>query len=162
MQYLVVAKLLLLLTAANGSPVAARKIFGDRFSQPLDANAVFIDGRPLLGKSKTFRGFLAAVLATAAAAPLLGFEFRIGLIVGLAAMAGDLFSSFVKRRLGLPSSSRATGLDQVPEALLPLLVCRDALSLTGIDIAAGTAIFFVGEVLLSRLMFTLHFRERPY
>jgi CDP-2,3-bis-(O-geranylgeranyl)-sn-glycerol synthase len=77
-------------------------------------------------------------------------------------MAGDLFSSFVKRRLGVPTSGRATGLDQLPEALIPLLACRGALALTLADIAATAAMFFVGEIVLSRLLFRLRVRDRPH
>jgi CDP-2,3-bis-(O-geranylgeranyl)-sn-glycerol synthase len=78
------------------------------------------------------------------------------------ALAGDLLSSFLKRRLGLQSSSMAVGLDQIPESLIPLLACRHALSLTAVDIIAGTAIFFIAEVMLSHLLFRLHVRDRPY
>jgi len=77
-------------------------------------------------------------------------------------MAGDLFSSFLKRRMRLPAGGRATGLDQVPESLFPLLACRAALSLTLLDIAVGVGIFLVGEVVLSRLLFKAHLRDRPY
>jgi CDP-2,3-bis-(O-geranylgeranyl)-sn-glycerol synthase len=77
-------------------------------------------------------------------------------------MAGDLLSSFLKRRLGLPPSSKASGFDQIPESLFPLLACQLPLSLTAVDILTGTAIFFVGEVLLSRVLFRLHVRDRPY
>ena len=77
-------------------------------------------------------------------------------------MAGDLFSSFCKRRLGLPPSSRASGLDQIPESLLPLLACRDLLGLAAADIAACVVLFVVGEVVLSRVLFALRLRDRPY
>ena len=77
-------------------------------------------------------------------------------------MAGDLFSSFIKRRLGLQPSSKVVGLDQIPESLFPLLVCRQALSLTVLDIGFGTAIFFIGEMVLSRVLFRLHVRDRRY
>jgi CDP-2,3-bis-(O-geranylgeranyl)-sn-glycerol synthase len=162
MQSLVVAQLLLLLTLANGSPVIARLIWGARFSGALDCGATFIDGRPLLGPAKTIRGLVVALAVTAAGGALLGLGFSIGLLVGAAAMAGDLFSSFVKRRLGMASSSRATGLDQIPESLFPLLACRTALSLTAADMLAVCAVFFVGEILLSRVLYRLHVRERPY
>ena len=62
----------------------------------------------------------------------------------------------------IASSSRATGLDQIPEPLFPLLACRSALQLTAIDIVVGCAIFFVGEVLLSKLFFWLRLRDHPY
>jgi hypothetical protein len=77
-------------------------------------------------------------------------------------MAGDLLSSFCKRRLGRAPSSRATGLDQIPESLLPLLACPQALALTVADILVGCGLFFAGELLLSRLLFKLRLRERPY
>jgi hypothetical protein len=162
MHPLAVAQLLILLTLANGSPVVAKLVLGSHFSDPLDRDAKFIDGKPLLGRSKTMRGLLVAIAVTVAGALLLGLDFKIGLWAGAAAMAGDVLSSFLKRRLGFAGSSRATGLDQIPESLLPVLACRQALSLTAADMLAVCAIFFVGEVLLSRLLFGLRLRDRPY
>jgi CDP-2,3-bis-(O-geranylgeranyl)-sn-glycerol synthase len=77
-------------------------------------------------------------------------------------MAGDLLSSFIKRRLGLAPSSQAIGLDQIPESLIPLLACRQAVGLSFTDIIMGAAIFLVTELTLSRVLFRFHFRERPY
>jgi CDP-2,3-bis-(O-geranylgeranyl)-sn-glycerol synthase len=77
-------------------------------------------------------------------------------------MAGDLFSSFVKRRLNVPPSARARGLDQVPESLFPMLACSDALSLAIADIALGVGLFFIGEIILSRLLYQIHVRDEPY
>lgn len=162
MQYVALAQMLILLSLANGSPVFAKRILGETFARPLDGNVQFIDGRPLFGPSKTIRGVVVSLLVTALGAPPLGFPIWIGLLVAAAAMAGDLLSSFLKRRLGLAASTRATGLDQIPESLFPLLACRSVLSLTAIDIAAGCAIFFVGELLLSYLFFRLRLRDRPY
>jgi CDP-2,3-bis-(O-geranylgeranyl)-sn-glycerol synthase len=160
--WVAIPQLVVLLTLANGTPVIAKLILGDRLAYPLDGGARFLDGRPLLGSSKTIRGVVLAILVTALAASLLGLEARLGLLVGSLSMLGDLFSSFVKRRLALTPSSRATGLDQVPEALFPLLACRTLLALTAADIAVTVAIFFVGEVALSRLLYRLRIRDRPY
>jgi CDP-2,3-bis-(O-geranylgeranyl)-sn-glycerol synthase len=76
-------------------------------------------------------------------------------------MAGDHFSSFCKRRLNLPSSSRGSGLDQVPESLFPALACRN-LGLAPADIVAGIVLFIIGEVVLSRLLYAVRLRDRPY
>ena len=103
-----------------------------------------------------------SVLITTASAPLIGLDLTIGAIVAGAAMAGDLFSSFVKRRLSTTPSSQALGLDQVPESLFPMLACRDALSLTIADIALGVGIFFIGALILSRFLFRAHLRDEPY
>jgi CDP-diglyceride synthetase len=102
------------------------------------------------------------VLVTTAGSSLIGLGWRIGLLVGSFAMAGDLLSSFCKRRLGLPSSSRASGLDQIPESLLPLLACRDLLGLTAAEIVVCVVMFVVGEVVLSRLLYAFRLRDRPY
>ena len=161
-QILTIVRLAILLAVANGAPVIAAKIFGRRFSWPLDDGVAFFDGRPLFGKSKTVRGIMVSILVSALAAPLLGLGWKIGIAIGGAAMMGDLVSSFVKRRLNLAPSSRATGLDQIPESLFPLLACRGALALSVLDIALGVAIFFVGEVVLSFLLYKAHIRDRPY
>jgi hypothetical protein len=153
---------ILLLTIANGAPVVAKKVLGTRLAFPLDAGVRFFDGQPLLGPSKTIRGVVISVLTTAAVAPLLGLSLAAGGLVAALAMIGDLFSSFVKRRLKFPPSSQAIGLDQVPESLLPLLVCQETLSLTAIDVAIGVGVFVVGELILSRLLYDLHFRDEPY
>jgi len=162
MHYVALAQLLALLTLANGSPVIAKRIFGENYAVPIDGNARFVDGQPLLGASKTIRGVVVSLLVTALGAVLLGLQFWLGLLVASTAMVGDLLSSFLKRRLHLAPSSKATGLDQIPESLFPLLACRSALSLTALDIAVGCAIFFAGEILLSRLFFWLRLRDRPY
>ena len=162
MHYAVLAQLLILLSLANGSPVIAKRIFADNYAAPVYGNTRFVDGRPLLGPSKTIRGIVISLVVTALGAIVLGLHFWIGLLVAGTSMAGDLFSSFLKRRFHLGPSSKATGLDQIPESLFPLLACGQMLSLTAMDVVVGTAIFFVGELALSRVLFRLHVRDRPY
>jgi hypothetical protein len=105
----------------------------------------------LFEKSKTVRGVLLSILLTTAGAPVLGLDLATGARVAIAAMAGDLLSSFVKRRLDLPPSSQAVGLDQIPESLFSHAGMPGALSVTIADIALGVGVFFVGELILSRL-----------
>ena len=157
-----IVRLLFLLMLANGTPLLANKILGDRFSHPLDSGARCPDGQPVFGASKTIRGILLSVLMTAIAGRLVGLGCKIGALVGGASMSGDLFSSFIKRRMRLPTSSRAVLLDQVPESLFPLLACRSTLSLTVSDIAVCVLAFFLCEVLISRLLYTFRVRDRPY
>lgn len=157
-----ILQLLLLLMVANGTPVITKKLLGRRCSRPLDGDLQFADGRPVFGPSKTIRGVVLAILATIAGATMIGLEWEIGLLVGSFAMVGDLLSSFLKRRLDMPSSSRASGLDQLPESVLPLLACRVALPLTPADIVICAMLFFVGEVVLSRLLYAVRLRDRPY
>jgi CDP-2,3-bis-(O-geranylgeranyl)-sn-glycerol synthase len=162
MQPLLILQLLVLLAVANGTPVAAKRVLGDMLARPLDGGMTFNDGRPLFGPAKTIRGIVLSLLATPIAAALIGLPWQLGAVVAGAAMAGDLLSSFVKRRMGLAPSSKATGLDQIPEALLPLMASRLVVAVTFADIVAGTIIFFVGGIILSRILFALRLRDQPY
>ncbi len=154
--------MLMLVAVANGTPVAAKLLLGDRFAYPLDGGRALADGRPLFGHSKTVRGLVLGVLATILASVLLGLDWTVGALVGAVALAGDLLSSFIKRRLGLAPSSMALGLDQIPESLFPLLAARLLLPLSALDIAIVVAVFFAGELVLSRILFRMHLRDRPY
>ena len=155
-------QILFLMLLANGAPVLAKRIFGPRYTYPVDANRRLYDGRRLFGSSKTIRGVVCALILTGIAAPLVGLTVQLGLLIAAGAMAGDLLSSFTKRRLGLPASSRAIPIDQVPESLIPLLACYAVLDLTVLDIIVGVLVFLIGGLLLSRLLFWLHVRDRPY
>ena len=162
MDFLTLAKILFLLAVANGAPVAGKRLFGARFSAPMDFGARFIDGKPLLGSSKTWRGLIFSVVLTGLCAMPLGMGFFYGAFFAFFSMAGDIFSSFIKRRLGMPSSSMALGLDQLPESLFPLLAFYRYFSLTIIELSLVLIVFFVGELLVSRALYALHFRDRPY
>lgn len=155
-------KLLLLLGVANGAPLFGQTFLRSRLNQPLDANRRFFDGRPLLGPSKTVRGVLLALIATPIAAVVLGFGVEAGLLVGTFAMLGDVASSFVKRRLAMASSSRAFGLDQIPESLFPLLAIQERVDISAAEIMLLVATFLILELLISRVLFKLRLRDQPY
>jgi len=159
---MLILKLLVLLTLANGTPVIARNIFAERFAWPLDGGIKSFDGQPLFGSSKTVRGVVLSVLVTGAGGALMGLGWKVGVVIGTLSMAGDLFSSFLKRRMKLPPSSRAPGLDQVPESLFPLLACQGMLALSVTEVVTAVAIFFVGDVVFSPLFYKWKIRKRPY
>jgi hypothetical protein len=153
---------LLLVGVANGSPILAKKFLNNRFDMPLDGGRRLRDGQPVFGPSKTIRGLVVSVCSTTFVALLLGFEWTIGTVVAAGAMAGDLASSFVKRRLRLKSQAQAVGLDQIPEALLPLLLLKSRLGLSGAEIAGLVTAFVVLVLVLSRFLFRAGIRDRPY
>ena len=155
-------QLLILLVVANGTAVGAKKLFGAVFARPLDGGALFLDGQPVFGPSKTTRGILVSVLATSVCAALIGLGWEIGALIATFAMTGDLFSSFLKRRLHLASSSMAIGLDHIPESLFPLVASQLLLPLSNLDIVAGTTTFVLGALILSPLLFRLNVRDEPH
>src|SRR5215472_240031 len=146
----------------TGPRLFAKKGLGDRFAQPVDGGLPLPVGQPLFGPAKTVRGVIFSILANPLAAWLMGFDWQVGALIAAGSVAGDLFSSFVKRRLGLPASSMAIGLDHVPESLFPLAACRLLLPVTFLDIFVGVAIFFAGGLILSPILFRWHIRDRPY
>src|SRR5437763_10658743 len=87
-----ILNVLVLLMLANGAPVVAKLLLGDRRCYRLDCNLRFADGRRLLGPSNTVRGVILAVLAAAAGAVILGLDWRVGATIESMAMVGDPFS----------------------------------------------------------------------
>ncbi len=155
-------KLFLLLLVANGTPVLIRNLLGFHCAWAVDGGKVLADGYRLFGRSKTWRGIVFSVCFTGLFSMLLGFTFLLGLIVGAGAMAGDLFSSYIKRRMNMPPSSMAIGLDQIPESLLPLVLIAPMAGLSSGDIVLLVLMFFILERVLSKLLFHLNIRKRPY
>ena len=153
---------LLLLLTANGAPILVHLVLGERWRRPLDGGWQFLDGQPLFGASKTIVGVVGALVASTILAQFLDLGWRIGLLVGGIAMLGDLLSSFFKRRMGLPPSAMALGLDQVPESLLPLMACAPLLELTWIQVLLLTLVFVVLEIILSRVAYYFGIRKQPY
>jgi CDP-diglyceride synthetase len=149
-------KLLALLGIANGVPILATKLFQGRLATPIDGGLKLPDGQRLFGESKTVRGLVASVVFTTLAAPLLSLAWSLGAMLAAASMAGDLVSSFIKRRIGLKPHAPALGLDQIPEALLPLLIVGPRLGLGWVDIA----ILLAGFVLVGAVLSRLRFRSR--
>lgn len=153
---------LCLLIVANGAPVVAERLCNRRFALAIDFGFRLGDGQPVFGKAKTWRGLSISAASTALASGLIGIDGLIGLSFAAWAMMGDLASSFVKRRRGLAESSRARILDTVPEALLPAVMHRQALTLSNVDVVLIVTAFLLIDQYLSPLLYKWHLRKRPY
>lgn len=151
-----------LLIAANGAPVIAGKLFGSRLASPIDNGLKLRDGYRLFGGTKTWRGLFSSVFFTTVVAILCGLEPLTGVSFSLLTVTGDLLSSFIKRRRGNPESSRARGLDSVPESILPLWLLKETLTLNHFDIALIVGLFFLCEEFISPVLYKLHIRDQPY
>ncbi len=162
MNFLLELNLLILLFAANSAPVIAARCLGDLWRRPLDGGRIMSDGNPLFGSSKTWRGIVAALLFTGIAAWAMGLTLVFGLLFGFFAMLGDLFSSFIKRRLGKPPSSQALVLDHLPEALVPLVYASWSLNYSWIIVVFVALVFMLTVLLVSPILFKLGIRKKPY
>jgi CDP-2,3-bis-(O-geranylgeranyl)-sn-glycerol synthase len=151
-----------LLITANGAPVLIKKMLGQHWAWPVDNGLKLSDGQRLFGKTKTWRGLCSAIFFTTIVAILIKIEPLTGVLFGMSAMAGDLLTSFIKRRMIRIESSRARGLDTVPESLLPIILLKEPLALSFADIVLIVAFFFLIEEWVSPILYRLNIRKRPY
>jgi hypothetical protein len=133
--------LLAFLLWGNLLPPLTSMALGDRFARPLDSGLLLPDGMPLFGPHKTVRGVFASLAGTTAIFPLLGLPWTVAATGAALLMAGDLLSSFCKRRLHLKSGESVFGLDQFFEGLLPALYLSHHLHLSFWQLAAALIIF---------------------
>ncbi len=152
-------KVLALFWLINLAPVLLAHLLGTRWQNPLDEGRTWGDDRALFGPHKTKRGILAALLTGAVVGLLLGFPWWMGFGCAMLSMAGDLLSSFIKRRRALPSGSLVPGLDQLFEGLFPFFLLAPFYGLGIVNVFILTVVFVVGaywgswflkEVLLSK------------
>jgi len=132
---------LLLVLVANMAPWASGRLLKGRWNWPLDGGITLPDGKRLLGDHKTWRGLVAGELACALAARLCGYSLVLGLEFATLSLAADAASSCVKRRLNLSPGAEVPGLDQVPEALVPLSLLAGPLGIPLYGAIAIAAIF---------------------
>ena len=142
---------LLLIIVANSVPWVAGRVLGHHWSASIDSGVVLGDGERLLGSHKTWRGLVAGTLASGLVGAFTGLAFAMGAGVGAVSLVADALSSAVKRRFRLAPGTEVLGLDQLPEALLPLLIFAPALSIGALEIVAATAAFLILDVLVTRL-----------
>jgi len=141
---------------ANAVPV----LFGGGL--PMDFGRNFIDGKPLFGSHKTFRGFFSGLLiGTVVGIVQSNLPFfqplpvLLGFILSLGALIGDLINSFVKRRLSFPPGASfpvADQLDFVVGALLfSLFISPPSLPIALIILIIKPPIHLLTNIIAHRL-----------
>ncbi len=151
---------------ANGAPV----IFGG--GQPLDGGRKFLDGKPIFGSHKTYRGFAFGIIigtfvgwvqeALAPSAGLPKGSLILGFVLSLGALMGDLVGSFIKRRLDLKPGAHLPISDQIDFVLVALLfgLLVEPPSL----IAAFIVIVLTGPIhlLINVMAYLLRLKKTPW
>ncbi len=158
-------KLLILLWLVNFAPPISALVFDSRYDRPVDRGLLWRDGRPLLGRNKTIRGVLAAMLIAGLIGSALGFPFWLSMSAGILSMLGDLFSSFLKRRFSFRSGDTVPGLDQIPEGLAPFCVLAPYyglgfgyVCLFGLIFGTGA---YMGSIFLYKVLLRKPFESYP-
>lgn len=157
-------RILVLLWSINLAPVLVGHLLREKWDRPIDGGWLLSDGHPLFGPHKTIRGALAGVATGTALSLPLGFPLQVGFACGVLAMAGDLLSSYIKRRRRKPSGHVSRGLDQGPEGALPLLVLVPYCGLDPLTVLLLLATFGLGAYYGSVFLYAVLRREpvTPY
>jgi CDP-2,3-bis-(O-geranylgeranyl)-sn-glycerol synthase len=108
---------------ANAVPVIAGG------GTPMDFGKNFFDGKPVLGKNKTFRGFffglaigiLVGVMESLVFSYPIPFSILFSVLSPLGALIGDLTGAFLKRRLGIAPGGLLPVVDQIDFAVGAIL-----------------------------------------
>lgn len=158
-------KILTLLLAINFAPPLLAYFLEERWNTPLDLGCRFLDGRPVFGPHKTFRGFLGALGAGVMVGLIFGFPWWVGFGAALLSMAGDLASSFIKRRFGISSGTIVPALDQVFEGLFPFLMLKPYLLLGTGHVLVLLGLFgfsaYLGSLFLKKVLLEIPFENYP-
>ena len=105
---------------ANAAPVLGGG------GKPMDFGKNFLDGKPILGRNKTFKGFffgLAIGIGVGIVECLLfDYPWLFSLLTPSGALLGDLAGAFLKRRLGIAPGGLLPVVDQVDFVVGALLL----------------------------------------
>ena len=161
---------------ANMSPVIFRKI--NLFVYPIDFNKK-INNKPVLGKNKTFRGFVFGIAFAIAIAYLQSLLYPIdffnklsftnyenwlllGFLMGFGALTGDLAKSFFKRRVGIKPGSKFIPFDQIDFVIGSLLLSSIIFDLTSKIFIVSLLSSFVLDITVNHISFNLKIRDEAW
>lgn len=147
-------------------------VFGGK--TPVDFGKNFFDGKPLLGKGKTFKGtFFGVFFAVLAAAGIwlvfpqssgiIGASYILyGTLLALGAVAGDFAGSFLKRRLGVERGKSMFLVDQLDFVLGGYAFVLPVASPTALEIGFLCAFTLLAHVVGNKIAFVAKIKKVPW
>ncbi len=153
--------ILLILGVSNFLPILGRWLMGERMAAPVDLGIRWLDGRPVFGPHKTWRGLILSIAGAGIFSNLTGIGLAPGMKLAAISMGGDLLSSFIKRRRGLRSGASVPLIDQGLESMFSLAILRTELCLTWIEVFLLTGLFILFDIILSPILYRLGVRRNP-
>lgn len=160
----------------NMTPLAVAMLMKDTVAFPLDCNQT-LNGTPIFGPNKTWRGLVAGVLSAIVVATLQSMLYAFpavrtlrlgpndqvdpvwwGLLMGLGALSGDAVKSFVKRRRGIAPGQSWKPFDQI-DFLIGALAFSSIVFRPEWTVYAGILVVMpVVKVLVGRMGYALGLR----
>lgn len=129
-------------------------------SKPIDHN-LYLKGKPLFGKSKTWRGILlvpilsgvgSLIISQIVLIPLVLQPFWVGLLLGFGYAIAELPNSFAKRQLGVEAGEKSNNkfrttfiiIDQIDSVIGAIIVL---LFIYPVSVALCVSILLIGSLL---------------
>jgi CDP-2,3-bis-(O-geranylgeranyl)-sn-glycerol synthase len=137
---------------------------------PMDFGKNFFDGKPILGKNKTFRGFFfglaigifVGVVESLVFSYPFPFSVLFSVLTPLGALCGDLAGAFLKRRLGIAPGDLLPIIDQI-DFVVGALLFSLPLAIMSWELAVAVIIITPPIHLLTNfLAYKLKLKENPW
>ncbi|MEM0111597.1 MAG: CDP-2,3-bis-(O-geranylgeranyl)-sn-glycerol synthase [Candidatus Bathyarchaeia archaeon] len=146
---------------ANAAPV----LFGG--GTPIDMDRKFLDGKPIFGKNKTFKGFISGLLVGTFAGFLEsiifpGYQMSLGFFISLGALLGDLAGAFLKRRIGMAPGEMLPIIDQIDFIMGAIILAFPFFELTLELVAVIFVITIPLHVLTNFVAYRLGLKSKPW
>ena len=157
---------------ANATPVPLAKIL--KKTTPIDGGRSAWDGRRILGDGKSWEGLFSGIAGGTIIGVILYLAGNLGgfrsisepSILSAGAMIGDVFGSFIKRRIGLERGEPAPGLDQLGFLITALIVSAAVYGVPGwFDPIILVCILIITAILhlsTNFIAYLLKLKDRPY
>jgi CDP-2,3-bis-(O-geranylgeranyl)-sn-glycerol synthase len=128
----------------------------------IDFGKAFIDGKPVFGSGKTFRGFLSGFAIGTLTGILIGIPLFYSLLASLGALLGDLAGAFFKRRLSIKPGDPAPVLDQFDFMLGATLLSQSWKCLDPRSIIIVMVITPIIHLFSNSIAFILRLKKEPW
>ena len=157
---------------ANATPVPLAKIL--KKTTPIDGRRSAWDGRRILGDGKSWEGLFSGIAGGTLIGMILYLVGNLGgfrsisepAVLSVGAMIGDIFGSFIKRRIGLKRGDPAPGLDQLGFLIIALITSAAIYGVQGwFDLLTLACILVITAILhlsTNFVAYLLKLKDRPY
>lgn len=139
---------------------ASALIFKGRVA--MDFGKIFIDGKPILGSGKTFRGFFMGIIVGTLTGILIGIPASLSFSTSLGALIGDLVGAFIKRRLSMKPGDPAPVLDQFDFIFGAAFISRSWVSLDPRSIIIVMALTPLIHLISNSIAFLIGIKRVPW
>jgi len=157
---------------ANATPVPFSRML--KKTTPIDGRRYAWDGRRLLGDGKTWEGLFSGIAGGTLIGTILYLAGNLGgfrsisepIILSMGAMIGDIFGSFLKRRIGLKRGELAPGLDQLGFLIIALIISAAIYGVPSwfnpVTLACILVITAILHLSTNFIAYLLKLKDRPY